>query len=99
METGVTVHLGLAKVMSEPGKKQFVEKMEGAEKIRKRAMDIMGGLVGCTITVLLLPFVGTAIYLASPGRLLAQEREKRKNGSRCINSEACTWMPRHEKQS
>mgnify|MGYP000051986314 FL=1 len=26
METGVTVHLGLAKVMSEPGKKQFVER-------------------------------------------------------------------------
>lgn len=88
METGVTVHLGLAKVMSEPGKKQFVEKIgpymvlttsinyaSSFQLFLKRAMDIMGGLVGCIITVLLLPVVGTAIYLASPGPIFfAQER-------------------------
>ena len=59
METGVTVHLGLAKVM-----------------------DIMGGLVGCTITVLLLPFVGTAIYLASPGPIFFAQERVGKNGKR-----------------
>lgn len=95
METGVTVHLGLAKVMSEPGKKQFVEKIgpytvlttsinyaSSFQLFLKHAMDIMGGLVGCTITVLLLPFVGTAIYLASPGPIFFAQERVGKNGKR-----------------
>ena len=95
METGVTVHLGLAKVMSEPGKKQFVEKIgpytvlttsinyaSSFQLFLKRAMDIMGGLVGCIITVLLLPFVGTAIYLASPGPIFFAQERVGKNGKR-----------------
>lgn len=95
METGVTVHLGLAKVMSEPGKKQFVEKIgpytvlttsinyaSSFQLFLKRVMDIMGGLVGCTITVLLLPFVGTAIYLASPGPIFFAQERVGKNGKR-----------------
>lgn len=95
METGVTVHLGLAKVMSEPGKKQFVEKIgpytvlttsinyaSSFQLFLKRVMDIMGGLVGCTITVLLLPFVGTAIYLASPGPIFFAQERIGKNGKR-----------------
>ena len=95
METGVTVHLGLAKVMSEPGKKQFVEKIgpytvlttsinyaSSFQLFLKRAMDIMGGLVGCIITVLLLPFVGTAIYLASPGPIFFSQERVGKNGKR-----------------
>ena len=93
METGVTVHLG--KVMSEPGKKQFVEKIgpytvlttsinyaSSFQLFLKRVMDIMGGLVGCTITVLLLPFVGTAIYLASPGPIFFAQERVGKNGKR-----------------
>lgn len=95
METGVTVHLGLAKVMGEPGKKQFVEKIgpytvlttsinyaSSFQLFLKRVMDIMGGLVGCTITVLLLPFVGTAIYLASPGPIFFAQERVGKNGKR-----------------
>ena len=95
METGVTVHLGLAKVMSEPGKKQFVEKIgpytvlttsinyaSSFQLFLKRAMDIMGGLVGCIITVLLLPFVGPAIYLASPGPIFFAQERVGKNGKR-----------------
>ena len=95
METGVTVHLGLAKVMSEPGKKQFVEKIgpytvlttsinyaSSFQLFLKRVMDIMGGLVGCTITVLLLPFVGTAIYLASSGPIFFAQERVGKNGKR-----------------
>ena len=95
METGVTVHLGLAKVMSEPGKKQFVEKIgpytvlttsinyaSSFQLFLQRAMDIMGGLVGCIITVLLLPVVGTAIYLASPGPIFFAQERVGKNGKR-----------------
>ena len=78
-ETGVTVHLNLAKVQSVPGKKQFVEKVgdytvlttsinyaSTRDLMLKRLMDIAGGLVGCLITGILFIFVAPAIYIASP---------------------------------
>ena len=43
--------------------------------ILKRAMDIVGGLVGCIITGILFLFVAPAIYIKSPGPIFfAQER-------------------------
>ena len=79
-ETGVTVHLNLAKVQSVPGKKQLVEKVgdytvlttsinyaSTRDLMLKRLVDIAGGLVGCLITGILFIFVAPAIYIASPG--------------------------------
>ena len=41
----------------------------------RRCMDILGGLVGCIITLIVTIFVGPAIYIASPGPIFfAQER-------------------------
>ena len=41
----------------------------------KRAMDIVGGLVGCLLTGILFIFVAPAIYIKSPGPIFfAQER-------------------------
>ena len=87
-ETGVTVHLNLAKVANVPGKKQFVEKVGNytvlttslnyastGQLLLKRIMDIVGGLVGCIFTGIICIFVGPAIYIASPGPIFfAQER-------------------------
>ena len=43
--------------------------------LAKRCMDIIGGLVGCIITLIVTIFVGPAIYIASPGPIFfAQER-------------------------
>ena len=43
--------------------------------LAKRCMDILGGLVGCIITLIVTIFVGPAIYIASPGPIFfAQER-------------------------
>ena len=43
--------------------------------LAKRGMDILGGLVGCIITLIVKIFVGPAIYIASPGPIFfAQER-------------------------
>ena len=43
--------------------------------LAKRGMDILGGLVGCIITLIVTIFVGPAIYIASPGPIFfAQER-------------------------
>lgn len=79
-ETGVTVHLNLAKINSESGKRQFVEKIgnytvlttsinyaSSRQLFLKRLMDIAGGLVGCILTAILFIFVAPAIYIASPG--------------------------------
>jgi exopolysaccharide biosynthesis polyprenyl glycosylphosphotransferase len=48
----------------------------------KRAMDIAGGLVGCLITVLLLIFVGPAIYISSPGPIFFSQERIGRNGKR-----------------
>lgn len=94
-ETGVTVHLNLAKVKSVPGKRQFVEKIGDYTVLTtsinyastralmvKRLMDIAGGLVGCLATAVLFVFVAPAIYIASPGPIFFTQERVGKNGKR-----------------
>ena len=94
-ETGVTMHLNLAKVQSVPGKKQFVEKVgdytvlttsinyaSTRDLMLKRLMDIAGGLAGCLITGILCIFVAPAIYIASPGPIFFAQERVGKNGKR-----------------
>lgn len=94
-ETGVTVHLNLAKVKSVPGKRQFVEKIGDYTVLTtsinyastralmvKRLMDIAGGLVGCLATAVLFIFVAPAIYIASPGPIFFTQERVGKNGKR-----------------
>ena len=94
-ETGVTVHLNLAKVKSVPGKRQFVEKIGDYTVLTtsinyastralmvKRLMDITGGLLGCLITAVLFVFVAPAIYIASPGPIFFTQERVGKNGKR-----------------
>ena len=94
-ETGVTIHLNLAKITSGPGKKQFVEKVGNytvlttsinyastRQLMLKRLMDIAGGLVGCIFTGIICIFVGPAIYIASPGPIFFSQMRVGKNGKR-----------------
>ncbi len=48
----------------------------------KRLIDIVGGLVGCLITVVITPFVALAIKLDSPGPVLFAQTRIGKNGRR-----------------
>lgn len=48
----------------------------------KRGIDIVGGLVGCLITVVLTPFVALAIRLDSPGPVFFSQTRIGKNGRR-----------------
>lgn len=48
--------------------------------IMKRAMDILGGLAGCFITMLLFLFVAPAIYIKSPGPIFFKQRRVGLNG-------------------
>lgn len=94
-ETGVTVHLNLAKLSNARGKKQFVEKVGNytvlttslnyastRQLLAKRLMDIAGGLVGCIITGIICIFVGPAIYIASPGPIFFTQERVGKNGKK-----------------
>lgn len=92
-ETGVTVHLNLARITNETGKKQLIEKvgnytvlttsmnvMTQKQAFMKRALDIAGGLVGCVLTVIIFIFVAPAIYIQSPGPIFFSQPRVGKNG-------------------
>lgn len=94
-ETGVTVHLNLAKITNVTGKKQFVEKVGNytvlttsinyastKQLMLKRLIDIAGGLVGCILTGIICIFVGPAIYIASPGPIFFAQERVGKNGKK-----------------
>ena len=70
-ETGVTIHLNLAKITSVPGKKQFVEKV-GNYTV----------LTTCIFTGIICIFVGPAIYIASPGPIFFAQERVGKNGKK-----------------
>ena len=94
-ETGVTVHINLAKITNVTGRKQFVEKMgdytvlttsmnnaSPAQLFIKRAMDIVCGLIGCIFTGIVFIFVAPAIYISSPGPIFFSQTRVGKNGKR-----------------
>lgn len=91
--TGLTIHLKLLKLSSEAGKRQLVEKlgnytvlttsinyMTQGEAMMKRALDILGGLVGCVLTGLIALVVGPMIYFASPGPIIFAQTRVGQNG-------------------
>lgn len=92
-ETGVTIHLNLAKVTSIPGKQQFVQKIgeytvlttsmkfaSSFQLMLKRLMDIVGGLLGCLMTGIIFLFVAPIIYKASPGPIFFTQERVGRNG-------------------
>lgn len=90
---GVTVHLSLSKIECISGGKQHVERL-GAysvlttsmnmaspkQLLYKRVMDIIGGAVGCLMTVILFIFVAPVIYVNSPGPIFFSQIRVGKNG-------------------
>ena len=114
IEMGIAVHRGITKNKAMSGNFNQIEKIgdytvitasmnyaSTSQLVAKRAMDILGGLVGCLITMLVTIFVAPAIYIASPGPIFFAQERIGRNGrsSRCTNSEACTWMLRSERRS
>lgn len=94
-EAGITVHMNLAMVVNSPGKKQFVEKIGDYtvlttsinyaslnELFLKRLFDIVCGLLGCILTLVICIFIGPAIYIASPGSIFFSQERVGKNGKK-----------------
>ena len=92
---GITVHMNLAKVVNSPGKKQFVEKIGDYtvlttsinyaslnELFLKRVFDIICGILGCILILIICIFIGPVIYIASPGPIFFSQERVGKNGKK-----------------
>ena len=94
-EMGVVVHIKIAKSSNLVGQKQFVERLgnytvlttsinyaSARQIFLKRALDILGGLVGCLITGILFLILGPIIYKQSPGPIFFTQTRVGKNGKK-----------------
>ena len=70
------------------------------DQIAKRCMDIVGGLVGCILSIPIIAIVAIPLKIESPGPLFfKQKRVGRNDGTSTSTScAACTWTPRSAKK-
>ena len=91
-EMGVTVHISLD-TKGSGSQQQFVEQLGNhtvltssissatpLQAFLKRAMDIVGGFIGCILALVALMILGPKIKKASPGPLLFMQERIGKNG-------------------
>lgn len=92
-EMGIVVHIKLFKETAGCESKRFVEKLgsytvlttslnyaTSLQLFFKRSMDILGGLAGCLITLLLVLIIGPVIYAQSPGPIFFSQVRVGRNG-------------------
>lgn len=93
-EMGIVVHVEMEHT-SDAGWHQIVEKM-GSRMVRtigitmattqqivlKRLLDIIGGIVGCLITGLLILIIGPMIYIKSPGPIFFTQTRVGRHGKK-----------------
>lgn len=93
VEMGIVVHVEMEEQNIDKWQHQVIETVAGAtvrtismtmatpgERFMKRAMDIVGGLVGCAVTAVLTLIIGPIIYLQSPGPIFFKQTRVGKNG-------------------
>ncbi len=94
VQMGIPIHYHVPSIFGEESN-TFFEKIGGdmtltsslnyltvREQLAKRALDIIGGLVGSVIAVLLILIIGPMIKLASPGPILFSQVRIGMNGHR-----------------
>ena len=94
-EMGYTVHAGVIPSKDSFGRKQEINKfgnymvitnginyMTPVEAMWKRGLDIVGGLVGCVLTLIFAIIIGPIIYIQSPGPIFFKQERVGKNGKR-----------------
>lgn len=59
-----------------------VKKISKLEAIEKRTLDIVGGIVGCVLTLIMFPLVSFAIKKESPGPAIYTQIRVGKNGKK-----------------
>ena len=93
LEMGVTVHQGLFRNAEDNERKQFVEKIGNytvltssinvatpVQLFAKRALDILGGIIGCICTLIIYLLIAPKIKKESPGPVFFSQMRVGKNG-------------------
>jgi len=57
-----------------------INKVDYNKRMVKRGMDILGGIVGSIITIILTPFIALAIVIDNPGPVFFKQKRIGKNG-------------------
>ena len=94
-EMGIVVHVQVEQMHVEEWQHQVIEKVAGTtvrtlsmtmatsqELFWKRALDIVGGIVGCVITLILTVIIGPMIYIKSPGPIFFKQTRVGRNGKK-----------------
>ena len=94
-EMGIVVHLEMEKLDFASWQHQVIEDFAGVtvrtismsmasplQAALKRIMDIIGGLIGCAITGILILVIGPMIYVQSPGPIFFKQTRVGKNGKK-----------------
>lgn len=94
-EMGIVVHVEMEDLVDTEWQHQVIEQIAGRtvrtisismattkQAIFKRTLDIIGGLVGCFITILLTIIFGPLIYIQSPGPIFFSQIRVGKNGKK-----------------
>ena len=92
---GITVHLSLGSVEQSLIGNKFVERIgdytvvtssistvSTKQMFYKRTMDIVGGIIGCAVTIILMIIIGPMIYIKSPGPIIFSQVRIGKNGKK-----------------
>ena len=93
MEMGITVHMALHDIDRIVARHKNIEwicsqatitaslgYITKRDLLLKRLMDVAGGILGCAVTVLLVPILGPMIYLSSPGPIFFHQTRIGENG-------------------
>lgn len=94
-EMGMVVHVEMEDFGDAGWRKQVIETIGGRtvrtvsvsiattkQAILKRTLDILGGLVGCFLTLILTIVIGPMIYIKSPGPIFFAQTRVGKNGKK-----------------
>lgn len=93
VEMGIVVHVEIEKLEIDQWQHQIIETVAGVtvrtismtmltsrQMFLKRTFDIIGGLVGCFLTVIFTLIIGPMIYIQSPGPIFFTQTRVGKNG-------------------
>ena len=95
LNMGVAVHIYLAEFLGIDGAKQSIERLgkytvlttsmnsaTPTQALIKRSMDVIGGLIGCLLTGIILIFIAPIIRRQSPGPVIFRQQRIGKSGKR-----------------
>lgn len=92
-DMGIVIHEEMEQLDIDQWQHQTIQKVAGTtvrtismtmatpmQSVLKRAMDIVGGLVGCLLTGVLAIIIGPIVYIKSPGPIFFTQTRVGKNG-------------------